>query len=863
MMADHVMKVNRKPRSRQAPVSTASKARRHRPKPRSSLSPAHRRQLMDESGITEDIIHARGYRSLSSTEAAAVLKAQGFSRRQCQLGSGLLIPVLGSDGQPGLYQFRPDHPRRNQQDKVIKYETPSRSTMRLDMGIGQRECLRNPQIPLWITEGVKKGDAGRSHDLCIISLLGVWNFRGRNDDGGLTALGEWEDIALNNGRQVLIAFDSDVMRKPEVQSALRRLKQWLETKGAKVTIVYLPEGEGGTKVGLDDYLKEHTIADLYALAKMPAPPVTPDIEWLDAAPQIIRRPLCLIDGQAYATSWLPYILHVPEMENSKGVMIAAHDVSHKALVVMRQDGVCFSEIRRAHTEPLHKLGVEVRLPDSPKADRLWSPKGVKAYQAGHRVNPTSVFKRLVRVTDHFLDFDQSLADQQTMCELLGCYVFSTYYLEAFTVISYLWPNGGGGSGKTTLLNVIGETAYLGQVILAITSMPNLRDMADWGATLCFDEAENLQGRDGDKDKLALLLSGNRKGSTILVKEPAPHGKGWVSREVSTYCPRLFSAITLPHDTLESRTIVIPLIRSIDAEKANKDPLNPVDWPVRRSQLIDDLWSSALEHLATMPRYEAEINETSGLVGRTLEPWRPILAVAKWLQDQGQEGLYERMSELATQYQTAKRDIVTDTTTTQVIEAIIELKQYECIERFARGPRLASPSSPASPASPVGRGQWDFKVNSREIASLIFKWDEEDETPSESQMREREKQRKSLQTKVGIALKQLRFTSIKPEKRGGKREWGVKWDALYKHIRSYGLLSLLKKSAGDAGDAVHASPAASPALPPRIGDAGDAGDEVMHIHRRGPQRSHRRLALVTPRSLNGKRFGPKHRGHVSR
>ena len=84
----------------------------------------HRHQLSDESGITEAIIQARGYRSLSRTSAAAVLKAKGFSPSQCRLGSGLLIPVLGIDGQPVLHQFRPDHPRHNAEGKIIKYRLP-------------------------------------------------------------------------------------------------------------------------------------------------------------------------------------------------------------------------------------------------------------------------------------------------------------------------------------------------------------------------------------------------------------------------------------------------------------------------------------------------------------------------------------------------------------------------------------------------------------------------------------------------------------------------------------------------------------------------------------------------------------------
>ena len=87
--------------------------------------------------------------------------------------------------------------------------------------------------------------------------------------------------------------------------------------------------------------------------------------------------------------------------------------------------------------------------------------------------------------------------------------------------------------------------YLGQVILAGGTYAALRDLAEYGATLCFDDAENLADpRKSDPDKRALLLAGNRKGAVVPVKEP--EGKnGWRIRNVSAYCPKVFSAIRLP------------------------------------------------------------------------------------------------------------------------------------------------------------------------------------------------------------------------------------------------------------------------------------------------------------------------------
>jgi len=79
------------------------------------------------------------------------------------------------------------------------------------------------------------------------------------------ALADWEYVALN-GRQVYVCYDSDVMLKPEVHKAMSRLAQLLEQRGAHVAFIYLPPGDGGAKIGLDDFLAaSHGVDDLFRL----------------------------------------------------------------------------------------------------------------------------------------------------------------------------------------------------------------------------------------------------------------------------------------------------------------------------------------------------------------------------------------------------------------------------------------------------------------------------------------------------------------------------------------------------------------------------------------------------------------------
>ncbi len=646
------------------------------------LSDSHLKMLHEESGISDAVIAARGYRTVTNEKELIPL---GFSTVQRRT-PGLLIPGFAPDGSNGFYSFRPDaarvavdrrkrDPDGNFKQRVIKYETPSGSGLRLDSPPVCREQLKDPNIPLWITEGAKKADALASHKLCGISLNGVNGFKGKNEFGGVTFLADWDYIALK-GRDVRIVFDSDVMLNPNVRKALERLTTHLQRKGAHVSAVYLPGGRE-SKTGVDDYLSAHSVEELEALVDAPRPqakaaPTT--IELLDHAPHALRRPLALIDGDAYAAIW-PHVRTTTAETTDKHGHIVKHSppvVTHgQRLCVVRSDGVIFGD----GTNDMADLGLDVHLGEIPPNDKLWSSPGVKAFRSGKRPAPGEVFNHIADVVDRFIDFDRSLAEQRTMAEMVACYIMATWFLDAFKVIGFMWPNGERGSGKTQLLSLIAELSYLGQLILAGGSFASLRDMADYGATLCFDDAENLSDpKRTDPDKRTLLLAGNRRGNTVPVKEPAPD-RTWRTRYVNTFCARTFSAIRLPDQVLASRTIIVPLIRTPDRHRANADPLEYSLWPHDRRELIDNLWSLALAHLAELPKYEGQVNDRATLTGRNLEPWRALLAVAAWLEDRGVSGIYSRMEKLSTGYQSERQQFESSDTTALVIRALC--KYLDC------------------------------------------------------------------------------------------------------------------------------------------------------------------------------------------
>lgn len=245
------------------------------------------------SGITPEHARARGYETITDRRRLAEIGITAAGRNV----PGLLVPLLRADGSTWGYQYRPDAPRLRD-GRPVKYETPYRQRNGLDVPPGAGPMLADPAVPLWITEGAKKSDAGVAHGLCVVSLSGVWNWLGRNSAGGKMALPDWHDVALN-GRRVIIAFDGDVARKEPVQRAARALAAYLSTKGARVEYLHLPDTDD--KTGLDDYLVGHSVEELMQLVRpvQPVPHQAPRPQAEEAEPKPQRpQPVSLAEVHA-------------------------------------------------------------------------------------------------------------------------------------------------------------------------------------------------------------------------------------------------------------------------------------------------------------------------------------------------------------------------------------------------------------------------------------------------------------------------------------------------------------------------------------------------------------------------------------
>jgi hypothetical protein len=549
-------------------------------------------------------------------------------------------------------------------------------------------------------------------------------------------------------------------------------------------------------------------------------PHTRRVEFLDDEPARLTRPLALLDGRAYATTWLTVRVHdqppptavdaaspaspAPGDGVSGEPTAAAADepppteppaavVTARRPYVLRDDGVLFGD---GADHPLAGLGLELCLYEPPRADRLWRRPAVDRYRRGERPDAVDVFTRLVGCYDAFVAFGRSLADQATMCQLCACCTLATWLADAFAVLPYLWLTGERGSGKTQLGTVWAMTSYLGETLLAGSSYPTLRDLAEFGAALYFDDAEAVVGgRRGDPLKRELLLAGNRRGAQVALKVATP--EGWRTRWVDAFTPRAFSAIALPDATLGSRAIVVPLSRSRDPRRGQRDPADPAAWPCDRLALQDDLWALGLSLLPEATRAWRALDAETDLVGREYQKWRPLLAVAALLEARGVDGLVARLRAAMAAYREDRLDLVAADETTELVQGLVLIAERALalkVREFGQA------------------GGLDYI---REAVLTVENWllleSARRAVPEGTLARRHEL---AGRTRVGQLMARLRFERARASDSGRARGWSMTVASILDVARAYGVPSHLFEHFPDTPDtSPAAAPAPAPVVPP--------------------------------------------------
>lgn len=248
------------------------------------LSADHARQ-MERRGLSPQIIEAAGLHSALPARIAEIL---GFKVSS----NGIVIPFHHPlTDEVVLNRVRPDIPPTIN-NKLAKYLSPKGATNHFYFPPGAKAWLRDPSIPIAITEGELKTLWATQAGFRCVGSIGVQGWLGKGGPIADLDLIAWED------RHATIVFDSDVATNERVKGARQSLAFELYRRGAKeVSVVDLPDDDSGAKVGWDDFLLHQGVDAFLDLESVAIPSSYPRVKlWTgaDLRAAHIERPPAIV-----------------------------------------------------------------------------------------------------------------------------------------------------------------------------------------------------------------------------------------------------------------------------------------------------------------------------------------------------------------------------------------------------------------------------------------------------------------------------------------------------------------------------------------------------------------------------------------
>lgn len=299
------------------------------------LSTEHLHILTDESAIDPDIIIGRGYYSLDRSQVTELVNLEVLSPNALKAMGWMSIPL-----------YRPDRQKHGELLRLFganlrqKYLWPSGLRLAFDVHPDYLDAVKDPNIDIVITEGVKKGDAILSaarregKDLVVLSTNGCEGWRAKID-GLRQATPDYFDVVWED-RRVLVISDSDYRSNDNVAYGWNECVRYTAGKtGEHRTFLVVVPSIGEAKQGADDYLASGKSLDsLMGLMQTPRHAVTE----VDTNPV----PLKLKTGgqlMREAGTKIPYLLS-PLLPEQSIMLVAGHTGTFKtwAMLNLALDG---------------------------------------------------------------------------------------------------------------------------------------------------------------------------------------------------------------------------------------------------------------------------------------------------------------------------------------------------------------------------------------------------------------------------------------------------------------------------------------------------------------------------------------------
>ena len=558
------------------------------------LSASDLTALERDSWIDPATAEAFGLYRVNSDDGAALV---GRSDREDY--AGLVFPTYWpGEERPKEFFLRRDHPPLESHNGTLKprqkYLAPPGRGNRLLFGPGESvDALTDTTLPILLVEGLKKNGAawrlarheGGSPKFLVCGISGVWNWKGTigkaSDASGarVDVKGVITDIdrVTWTDRAVTILFDSDTSTNSSVAAARRALVADLRQRGALVAAPDLPALDGPDKTGFDDLLAQWG----------------PDrvLVWLDAAQHAAPS---ADDAEVARLAMLPPIDYGKARKAAAdkwGVPVGFVD----AAVKCRQKERAAKDDGHGHVIEFEDLAPAYEPVDGEDlADRL-----------------AHLFGRFAVLPEHG-------------ARVLTLWTFFSYCLDLFQIAPRLdLSSPEKRCGKTTVLSLLRRVAFRAVLASGITPSAIFRVIAAHKPTLLIDEMDTFV--EANEELRGILNSGHTRDAATIIR---CDGEDHEPKQFSTWAAMAFAHIGKIPDTLEDRSIRLPMRRKLPGETVSSlRQTGPaaVTLQAETGTMVRQIARWIEDHKAKIAL--ANPSPIAGLGDRAMDNWMPLLSIA--------------------------------------------------------------------------------------------------------------------------------------------------------------------------------------------------------------------------------------------
>lgn len=277
------------------------------------------------------------------------------------------------------------------------------------------------------------------------------------------------------------------------------------------------------------------------------------------------------------------------------------------------------------------LGMKMRSNKYPTERITWP--GGKRYKfslyrylkSEENCNPVQLFNEITELIEKYIWFPSEWKDTYLFMVL---WIIGTYVHQLFRSYPYLHAMTLPQSGKSELLGLVGEIAFNAAKSDSITESSVSRSVNSDSATLLVDEAENYRqkGSDSQSAIFEVLKGGYKKGGASY--KSGDKKSNFKPERYDTYSCKMFAS-TQPIDSILATRCIEVHIQKSPKEIPSFMPDEKV-MSHKLAELRGCCYIFGLQYFQQIRQIYLELEPIDGMRNRNWEIWKPIVAMARFL-----------------------------------------------------------------------------------------------------------------------------------------------------------------------------------------------------------------------------------------